>query len=140
MKGNCDEVKLSVYAGMSIFSLIKDYKVKMKGKNISLEDKKYLSLYLGILNTKNSISDYLEEKGVRFNLSVNYNFLSREEYLNIYNKYFTQIFNEISLECINDNLNYLLNKKIIQDFNRSNGHYVDKTINDRNKQLIKTIK
>lgn len=140
MKGICDEVKTSVYAGMSIFDVIKDFELNMYGENVSLEDKKYLSLYLGLVNTKNKISLFLKEKEIKFKLKINYKFLRQEEYLEIYNSYFVEIMNEINFNSIEEHLNYLLSKKVVQDFNRCNGHYVDKTINDKNKQLIKTIK
>lgn len=141
MKENCEEVKMSVYAGMAIFNLIKDYDLSIDRENISLEDKKYLSLYLGIINSKNRISSYLKEKEIRFSINFNCNpkLLKKEDYIEIYNKYFVDLFNEINFNSIECNLDYLLNKKIIQKFNRYNGHIVDKTINERNKQLIKAI-
>ena len=141
MKENCEEVKKSLYTGMAIFNLIKDYDLNIGRDNISLEDKKYLSLYLGIMNTKNRISSYLKEKEIRFRINFNCNpkLLRKEDYIQLYNKYFVDIFNEINFNSIECNLDYLLNKKIIQEFNRYNGHIVDKTVNERNKELIKEI-
>ena len=69
MKENCEEVKSSLYAGMAIFNLIKDYDLSIDKDNISLEDKKYLSLYLGIINSKNRISSYLKAKEIRLYLN-----------------------------------------------------------------------
>ena len=54
MNKNYEEVKKSIYAGMGIFSTIKDLILVIDGE-LSLDDKKYLSLYLGIINSKNSI-------------------------------------------------------------------------------------
>jgi len=139
MKNNYDEVKISLYEGMSIFNVLKDYDINMNDKNISIDDKKYLSLYLGLINSKNSISLYLKEKNIKFKFRFNYKFLKQEEYLEIYNSYFIEILKEINFNSIEEHLNYLLSKKIVQDFNRCNGHYVDKMINDRNKELMKTI-
>ena len=141
MKENCEEVKSSLYAGMAIFNLIKDYELSIDKDNISLEDKKYLSLYLGIINSKNRISSYLKEKEIRFRINFNYNpkLLKSEDYIELYNKYFIDIFKCISFNSIECNLDYLLNKKIIQEFNKCNGHIVDKTVNERNKKLIKAI-
>lgn len=141
MKENCEEVKVSLYSGMAIFNLIKDYDLSIEGENISLEDKKYLSLYLGIINSKNRISLYLKEKQIKFRINFNFNpkLLKKEEYSKIYNEYFVDIFKYINFNSIECNLDYLLNKEIIQEFNRCNGHIVDKTINERNKELIKAI-
>lgn len=141
MKENYEEVKKSVYAGMAIFNLIKDYTLMMGDEELTLEDKKYLSLYLGIINTKNKISLYLKEKEIKFQIDFkcNYKLLSQDEYLKVYNEYFVDELREISFSSIEENFNFLLSKKIVKEYNRSNGHYVDKTINDMNKQLIKTI-
>ena len=141
MKENFEEVKISVYAGMAIFNLIKDYDMSINREDISLEDKKYLSLYLGIINSKNRISLYLKENGIKFSINFNCNpeLLKRDDYIQLYNKYFVDLFNEISFDSIECNLDYLLNKKIIQEFNRCNGHIVDKMVNERNKELIKAI-
>ena len=141
MKENCEEVKSSLYAGMAIFNLIKDYELSIDKDNISLEDKKYLSLYLGIINSKNRISSYLKAKEIRFRINFNCNpkLLKKEDYIELYDKYFIDIFKCISFNSIECNLDYLLNKKIIQEFNRCNGHIVDKTVNERNKKLIKAI-
>lgn len=141
MKENCEEVKRSLYTGMAIFNLIKDYDLTIGREDISLEDKKYLSLYLGIINSKNKISNYLKEKEIRFRINFNSNpkLLKREDYIDLYNKHFIDIFKCINFNSIECNLDYLLNKKIIQEFNRCNGHIVDKTVNERNKELIKAI-
>ena len=140
MKENYKEVKVSVYAGMSIFNLIKDCELSIKDEVISLDDKKYLSLYLGIINTKNNISNYLKEKNIRFNNLVTFKGLNQEDYIKIYNNYFIEIFDEINFNSIEQNFEFLLSKDIIKKFNKSNGHYVDKTISESNKTLVKTIK
>ena len=140
MKENYNEVKESLYRGMSIFNILKDVGVVMNGKEVLTEDKKYLSLYLGIINSDNKISIYLKEKNIKFGFPKTIRDLTQEQYLEIYNKYFIDILNEINFESIEYNFNYLLSKKVVRDFNRSNGYYANKTINDRNKEFIKTIK
>lgn len=141
MKENYEEVKKSVYAGMSIFNSIKDYTLIMGNEELTLEDKKYLSLYLGIINTKNRISLYLKEKEIKFKIDFKYHYklLNQDEYLKVYNEYFVDELKEISFSSIEENFNFLLSKKIIKEYNKCNGYYVCKTINDMNKQLIKTI-
>ena len=44
----------------------------LQDKKLSLEDKKYLSLYLGILNTENGISKQLKEPGFRVYKRIKY--------------------------------------------------------------------
>lgn len=141
MKENYEEVKQTLYAGMSIFNSIKDHTLIMGNEEITLEDKKYLSLYLGIINTKNKISLYLKEKEIKFKIDFKYNYklLNQDEYLKVYNEYFVDELREISFSSIEENFDFLLSKKVVKEYNRSNGYYVDKTINDMNKQLIKTI-
>ena len=137
MKENCDEVKKSLYAGMSIFNSIKDVNIFINNTEICLNDKKYLSLYLGIIYTNNVISKYLKEKGIRLKYDITLKKLNVQEYLNLYNLYFIDIFNEINFVSIEENFNNLLSKNIIDYFNKCNGHYVYKTVKDVNKQLIK---
>lgn len=139
MKDNYEEVKKAVYTGMATFNLIKDYDLKLYNKNLNLEDKKYLSLYLGIINTNNNFSLFLKENEIRFgiNFKCSYKLLSTEDFLNLYNDYFVDVIKEINFNSIEENVNYLLSKKIIQDFNKCNGHNLNKIINDKNKQLIK---
>lgn len=138
MKGNCEEVKTTLYAGMSIFGLIKDVEISMKDKNISINDKKYLSLYLGVINTENRVSNYLKSNNIKIGTFINFKYLKQEEYLDIYNNYFVDILNEINFESIERNLEYLLSKDVIKDFNISNGYNINSVI-EGNKQKVKVI-
>ena len=141
MKENYREVKTTIYAGMSILNLIKDIDINFENQTITLEDKKYLSLYLGIINTNNAVSNYLKKQNIKIGTFINFKYLSHEQYLHIYNEYFTDIFNEIGFESINDNLNYLLNKKIIKIFNKSNNYCIDNLFkNENNIQYVNTLK
>ena len=141
MEEKYEEVKMTIYEGMAIFNLIKDYDLSIDKENISLVDKKYLSLYLGIMSTKNKITEYLEKNKINFKTYFNFNkkILKIEDYIELYNNYFVEIFNEINFDSIYKYIKYLLGKKIVQDFNEANGYYIDKIFEQRNKQLIKTI-
>lgn len=141
MKENYREVKTTIYAGMSIFNLIKDIDITLENQIITLDDKKYLSLYLGIMNTNNVVSNYLRGKNIKIGTFINFKYLSHDQYLDIYNKYFTDIFNEIGFESINDNLEYLLNKKIIKMFNKSNNYHIDNLFEKENNiNYVNTLK
>jgi len=141
MEEKYEEVKMTIYEGMAIFNLIKDYDLSIDKENINLKNKKYLSLYLGIMSTKNKITEYLEKNKINFKTYFNFNkkILKIEDYIELYNNYFVEIFNEINFDSIYKYIKYLLGKKIVQDFNEANGYYIDKIFEQRNKQLIKTI-
>ena len=89
---------MSIYAGMSIFDLIKDIDINIEGSSISLSDKKYLSLYLGVINTKNKITDYLKKQNINIGTFINFKYLKQDEYIRIYNNYFVEIFEQINFE------------------------------------------
>ena len=109
-------------------------------QEFSLEDKKYLSLYLGVLNTENSITNYLKSKNINIKTFINFNILSQEEYLKIYNNYFIGILDEINYKYIEDYMRYLLSKKAVKIFNRDNKFFMDHIISEKNKRLVKVIK
>ena len=143
MKGNYIDARTTLYAGMSIFNLIKNVDITLEKQSITLDDKKYLSLYLGIINTNNTVSRYLKSKNINIGTFINFEYLKPEEYLEIYNKYFVDIFKEISFESINYTLEYLLDKDIIKKFNKSNNYYIDDLIKDKtnyNKKHVNTLK
>lgn len=139
MEKNYQEVKMSIYAGMSIFDTIKNCQIEIDGRNISLEDKKFLSLYLGIINTENEISKFMKLKKLNFNIKVNFNFLNTEKYLEIYNNYFIEILNNIRFESMEEYFNSLLDKEIIKAFNENNSYYLKNSSKTKNKKLIKQI-
>ena len=139
MKENCEEVKTSIYAGMSIFDTLKNCQIEIDGKNISLDDKKFLALYLGIINTENEISKFIKLKKINFNIKVNFNFLKTEKYLEIYNNYFVEILNYVNFESIEEYFYSLLDKEIIKNFNGNISYYLKNSSKTKNKKLIKQI-
>ena len=137
METKINEVKHSFYAAMSIYKIIRNVNIKMDNDYISLEDKKYLSLYLGVINTDNSITNYFKEKSINIGTFINFRFLEQEEYLKIYNDDFINIFNQMNFESLEENLKFLLSKDVIKKFNKSNGYYIEKYLNKENKVLVK---
>lgn len=136
MKKNYEEVKTSIYAGMSIFDMLKNCQIEIEGKNITIEDKKFLALYLGIINTENEISKFMKIKKLNFDIKVSFNFLKTEKYLEIYNNYFMEILNDVNFESIEDYFYSLLDKDIIKSFNKNNNYYLNHAKN-KNKKLVK---
>lgn len=141
MKENYQEVKKTIYAAMSIYDLIKDVDISLENQIITSKDKKYLSLYLGIINTRNIVSDYLKSENINIGTFINFEYLKYNEYLEIYNKYFVEVFNEIDFISIESNFNFLLSKNVIKKFNETNGYSVDilfENISISNKEYIKS--
>lgn len=138
MRDNYKEVKKTLYKGLTIFNMIKDYDLKINKDYIGLEDKKFLSLYLGIINTENKVSSYLKQNDIDLKSFVNVESyeLSMEEYLRLYENYFVEIFYSLSFNSLETIFNYLLSKNIIQEFNQYNGYCID-FLKENNKKLIK---
>ena len=99
---------------------------------ISLEGKKYLSLYLGIINSPNRISN--KYKTIFSELSFEYELLNSDSYNYLYNLYFAEKLNNINFNSINDYFNFLLEQEVIKKVN-DEGSIFKK--NDSNKILVK---
>ena len=137
MENKMNEVKQSIYAGMSIYKEIMNCQIKIDNKKISLEDKKILSLYLGIVSTNNEVSNFLNLNNIYYNIQVKYETLNFEEYLEIYNDNFTNIFREIDFENIFNYFEYLLNNPIIKKYNEANNNNIKLVTENKNKILVK---
>lgn len=130
-----EEVKNAIYAGMSIFNVLKNSILKIDEENVSLEDKKYISLYLGIINSENKIS--YEFNDLFSELHMNYRLLDMSSYIELYIEDFVEIFENIDFNSIDNYFNYLLEKEIIRKVNLDNSLSEE---NIGNKKLIKKIK
>ena len=95
-------VEKSVYAGMSIYSIIKDNEIIIDGYSLNYEDKKYLSLYLGVINTTNWFSNFLKEKQYNYNLNISYKILDTNKYLDLYSNNFSNLFKQIPFNSFDD--------------------------------------
>jgi len=111
------DIKSAVYIGMSIFNTLKNSIVKIEDYVLTLEDKKYLSLYLGLIR--------IEEKDEEL-LNM---FLKTEEYLELYKNYFNNILDKIDFSSMNNYVDFLFSKEIIKKIqNKKRGS---------NKKLVK---
>lgn len=129
-----NEVKNAIYGGMSIFNVLKNSIVKVQDKNVSIEDKKYLSLYLGIINSENRIS--LEFNDLFSEFYLNYELLDMSLYMDIYLEHFIEIFRNIDFDSIDNYFKFLLEKEIVKKVNIENGLY---DVFMSNKKLVKKI-
>jgi len=137
MQNEILEVKQALYAGMSIYKDLINSSIEINGKKLSLEDKKYIGLYLGILNTKNSISLKLKEPGFTVYKRVRYKQLANEEYIKIYNEHFVEIFNQIDFNSILNCFEFLLNYDVVQNFNKAFRFDLTNIINKSNKTMVR---
>lgn len=132
-----DEIKNSIYAGMSIYKKLEILRIRLKKDFLTQEEKKYLSLYLGILNTNNKMSNMLNPRKRILNIDVKFDKLDMDEYIQIYNNSFFNILLGVNFESLDEYTNYLLSKEIIKIFNEINNIQVEQLVETSNKQLVK---
>lgn len=139
MKEEINVIENSIFEGMKIFNELKSCKILLNEELISMNDKKYLSLYLGIINTENKISKILRNSNSRFNIQTHCKSLTSQKYNEILNIYFLDIFNQVNFISIDEYLNFLLNQEIVKVFNRIN-RINEEIFKPKNKRLIMQIK
>lgn len=130
-------VKNAIYDGMSIYSIIMGSEIVIDGYCLNYEDKKYLSLYLGMINTTKKFSEFLKEKGYNYDLDISYKVLDTNNYMNIYIRNFVDIFKQIPFDSLDEYIVYLLNKDIIKRINERKGYTFEEFSTKSNKLLIK---
>lgn len=133
MENNVQEVKEAIYAGMSIYNTLKNFSMESSGKEVSLEDKKYISLYLGILYSNNEIGRELHERKNIIYRKVKYNKLNKEELLQTYTEGFVDILTQVDFESIFNYFNFLLNNEHVSTINKS--YRIE--VNQGNKRLVR---
>ena len=116
------ELKKSIYVGMCIFNCLKGSIIRINDEIVSFEEKKYLSLYFGMISIE----------GDEFN-NLEYRMLELDEYIDLYKNYFIEIFKNIDFNSKDNYYNFLLEQPIIK---RYNNNKLTKKKNS-NKTLIK---
>ena len=134
MEKETKEIKTSIYLGMSIYRTMKDCRIKFDQYLLTMQDKKYLSLYLGLIKSKNRVSERFKTLTMENNITVNATFLNQEEYVRIYMNDFADIVDKVDFESIDNYLEFLASKDIVRLFNQINGISL---VKESNKQLIK---
>jgi len=138
MRENICDIEVLKYEGIKIFSEISKCRIKLNHYILNNEDKKYLSLYLGILSTKNEISHILKNNNCIFNIQVICGKISKQEYNQLLNNYFLDIISA-EFNSIDEYLYFLLDKEILKYFNKIN-NIDEKIFKKNNKKLIMRIK
>lgn len=109
---------MCIYEGVGIFNELNKCKISFNQYNLNIEDKKYLSLYLGLIKVLSRYDLYFKLINKRLNIQVNNYRLDKNTTEYILKNYFSEI-----IDIINDEnyLSYLLDKKVIKLFNSLNG-------------------
>lgn len=135
MKKDLFEIKNAMYAGVCLYNRLRKTILEIEGEYVSLEDKKVLGLYLGILHTQNSVSNKVMDTELFKNTNIGYKSVDEYDYFNSYEKYFKYIFDNMNFENIEDYFQSLLNNEIIVKLNREYNFNPKEFVS--NKQLVK---
>lgn len=109
---------MCIYEGVGIFNELNKCKISFNQYNLNIEDKKYLSLYLGLIKVLSKYDLHFKLLNKRLNIQVNNYRLDKNTTEYILNNYFSEIIDIIDDE---NYLSYLLDKKVIKMFNSLNG-------------------
>lgn len=134
MKHEINVVDLSIVEGISIFNEVKKCKLEFNQYKLNINDKKYLSLYLGLINILSKMYIYFENINRKLNMQVNNKPINSKKYKEILCNYFSDVFEGVNFNTVEDYLNFLLDKDIVKIFNKINN--VDIYSSDSNKKLI----
>lgn len=131
------EIENAIYTGICIYNRLSRTIVEIENGFVPLDDKRELSLYLGIIHSQNSFSSRLNETDLKKHTSISYKKIDSNTYFELYTLYFQNIISNYNLETIEDFLNCLLTKEIVQSLNREYDFNIYDFINIGNKQLVK---
>lgn len=117
-----EELLVSIYKAMEVFKTFKNSKIKINERTISIEDKKYLALFLGVYYKTNEVSKILHLLRYDYGIEVRTHLLKEEEYMKIYKKNFVDILdNLIEDNTIEEYMLKLLEVDFIKDFYKKRG-------------------
>lgn len=137
MNNDILEIRNAIYTGISIYKRLSRTIVKIEDEIVSLEDKKDLSLYLGIIHSKNSISDMLMDTELKKDTNISYKILEGNEFFSICTSLFNESLISLNFETIEDYFYSFLDKEIVVKLNREYDFNPLKFISNENKQLVK---
>lgn len=122
-------IKEALYEGVCIYNEILNCKIKFGNVYLNNINKKYLSLYLGLISAISNIGIKIQP----LNISVNYVKLDKPFFIRMYE----DEFNSITFDSIDEYVNFLMSKNIIKVFNEINGIQIDDVIDRSHKKLVK---
>lgn len=139
------EVSCAIQKSIEIFLMIKNTILKLNDHIVSFEDKKYLSLLLGIKYTNNGVSDILNRFRYYYGIQVHTQGIEKDRKREVYNEYFKDLlFDLSSLQSIEELMLKLLDVPFILELHNYSGYSTNKiknVIKDKNdsKILIKSL-
>lgn len=142
-KINNKEINEVMCKTLEIYEKIKDIILSMDDQKINLNDKKILSLFLGIIHTDNSVSDLFLENGYEYSINLTIPKLSINYYECCYNENFKDIIDsfelddEIELKLL---MMKMLELDFVKKFNESKGYSIEDIKYMLNKSLKNNIK
>ena len=119
-----EEMQKVVHKSIEIYETIKTCIIKIDNKRLEIEDKKYLSLLLGISNTDNEVGKVLKMLKWEYGISVFPTLKSSEQCDEIFKEDFSEIFNQNNIIedfTVSQLMLILLQKKVIQNIHHSLG-------------------
>jgi len=130
------EVMNAMLKGFDIFSILEKCDIRFNDIPISIEDKKIISLYLGLINTENKFSKFVYANGFICNIQVFPKKLASYEYYELKNVKFKSFFDNVEIDTLSSVFLYakfLLQFDIIACLNSRNklltGENIDKILN-----------
>lgn len=119
-----EELIRSIFKTIEIFDIIKNTRIKINNKLITIDNKKYLSLLLGIYFTNNGVSKTLRLLRYNYDIEVFTSVKKQEEYEKIFNEEFSNIVDSlINIEdsCVENLMLQLLEVDFIKKLHNDKG-------------------
>lgn len=144
---NDPEVNAVIHKGMEIFAVIKNTILKMNNEILSMEDKKALSLLLGIEYTENTVSKKLKQVFYIYGITVYTMVYDRKECIELYEEYFKSLIDGFELDSdftVEQLMMKLLDISFISKLHEYNNYPINRLriiLNEslKSKKLIKTL-
>lgn len=110
-----EEMNIALHKSMEIYDVIKNTVIKLNCRNLDDNDKKYLSLLLGISTTRNQVKDILRILNVDYNVKVVPLSKSSDECNSIYQNNFDLDKYLNSESTVEDLMLFLLDNEFIEE-------------------------
>ena len=139
------EISCAINKAIEIFLIIKNTILKFNNHIVSFEDKKYLSLLLGIKYTNNSVSVILNRLHYDYGIEIHTQVINKDQEREVYNEHFKNlVFDLSSQQNIEELMFKLLNVPFVLKLHNYYGYPVNKlriAIKDKSnsKILIKSL-
>ena len=112
------ELSIVIYKMLEIFETVKNTRLKLYNKVLSIEDKKVLAILLAVLNTNNRVGDKLNKYGFNYGIVVSTYEMKDEKYNDTYSNYFSDM--DISEDMkLEDFLRYLVDNSFFIELNNN---------------------